>query len=135
MIRRPPRPTRTDTLLPYTPLFLSPSPQPGNGHCASARQDTLSSDRVRTDAARIHAFAVAVGFRSAGRPVPAQTEFQTLYCTAGAGRGDGRHDARRGGSAGKVVSVPGRCHARTRDCGQQATPVQINTCNAGWLDV
>src|SRR3546814_17531536 len=124
MIRRPPRPTRTDTLLPYTPLFLSPSPHPGNGHGASARQDTLSSGRVRTDAARIHAFAVAVGFRSAGRPVPAQTEFQTLYCTAGAGRGEGRHDARRGGSAGKAVSVSGRVHGSTRAWGRDTPPVQ-----------
>src|SRR3546814_1651140 len=30
MIRRPPRSTRTDTLVPYTTLFRSPAPRPAN---------------------------------------------------------------------------------------------------------
>src|SRR3546814_15794030 len=30
MIRRPPRSTRTDTLFPYTTLFRSPRPRPGD---------------------------------------------------------------------------------------------------------
>src|SRR3546814_2787169 len=32
MIRRPPRSTRTDTLLPYTTLFRSPRPSPTKMH-------------------------------------------------------------------------------------------------------
>src|SRR3546814_13334240 len=31
MLRRPPRPTRTDTLFPYTTRFLSPSAHAGGG--------------------------------------------------------------------------------------------------------
>src|SRR3546814_11195114 len=37
MIRRPPRSTRTDTLLPYTTLFRSPSPTPRRLRCGSGR--------------------------------------------------------------------------------------------------
>src|SRR3546814_5115413 len=38
MIRRPPRPTRTDTLFPYTTLFRSRAPDPGPGGYGEAGQ-------------------------------------------------------------------------------------------------
>src|SRR3546814_12507628 len=37
MIRRPPRPTRTDTLFPYTTLFRSGDGRPGRDLCPSDR--------------------------------------------------------------------------------------------------
>src|SRR3546814_1629344 len=45
MIRRPPRSTRTDTLLPYTTLFRSEVPD-GDGPCALKR---AGRDRIRHD--------------------------------------------------------------------------------------
>src|SRR3546814_11694489 len=36
MRRRPPRSTRTDTLVPYTTLFRSPNPSPAGGRGASS---------------------------------------------------------------------------------------------------
>src|SRR3546814_13501668 len=41
MIRRPPRPTRTDTLFPYTTLFRSPAPLP-----AAEPATVLSQERL-----------------------------------------------------------------------------------------
>src|SRR3546814_11167970 len=39
MIRRPPRSTRTDTLLPYTTLFRSTGRMTEGGHAGNARHD------------------------------------------------------------------------------------------------
>src|SRR3546814_5406734 len=39
MIRRPPRSTRTDTLLPYTTLFRSPDPGDAGKHVDRSAQD------------------------------------------------------------------------------------------------
>src|SRR3546814_7749614 len=44
MIRRPPRSTRTDTLFPYTTLFLS---QPGTGAYAAVADRPDAQHRVR----------------------------------------------------------------------------------------
>src|SRR3546814_11880730 len=56
MLRRPPRPTRTDTLFPYTTLFLSPLPLvwPRRGRAARRRRPAGGGRR-----------------RGAGRVVPA----------------------------------------------------------------
>src|SRR3546814_4783128 len=42
MIRRPPRSTRTDTLLPYTTLFRSTCWIPWSGTCPAARRRPMS---------------------------------------------------------------------------------------------
>src|SRR3546814_16468965 len=53
MIRRPPRSTRTDTLLPYTTLFRS---------CGRARERTARPRRVNRDSTgRVVALLVAAG--------------------------------------------------------------------------
>src|SRR3546814_20094466 len=48
MIRRPPRPTRSDTLVPYPTLFRSAQRQPGHGVLVAhaARQAERVRDRV-----------------------------------------------------------------------------------------
>src|SRR3546814_13095252 len=59
MIRRPPRATRTDTLLPYTTLFRS-RPRAGGRQALSRRipvrpaGDRNSADRLAADTARDH---------------------------------------------------------------------------------
>src|SRR3546814_7559636 len=48
MIRRPPRSTRTDTLLPYTTLFRSPRPPPAPpGKCRRRSRSRLSRSPPR----------------------------------------------------------------------------------------
>src|SRR3546814_14076142 len=47
MIRRPPRSTRTDTLLPYTTLFRSWSPRQRRGHSPSWRTEDTRAARVK----------------------------------------------------------------------------------------
>src|SRR3546814_3193266 len=50
MIRRPPRPTRTDTLFPYTPLFRSR--QRGKGRAGVGRFGSACVGRIDSAAAR-----------------------------------------------------------------------------------
>src|SRR3546814_20088709 len=45
MYRRPPRPTRTDTLFPYTPLFRSNMPSIGGTRLISVARYRATSDR------------------------------------------------------------------------------------------
>src|SRR3546814_15002146 len=51
MIRRPPRSTRTDTLFPYTTLFLSPAESTDGA--VTINFDLGSEDRVRTAVADV----------------------------------------------------------------------------------
>src|SRR3546814_13265033 len=48
MIRRPPRATRTDTLVPYTTLFRSQRRAPGRRHRRAARRVPARTDRRGT---------------------------------------------------------------------------------------
>src|SRR3546814_7988077 len=48
MIRRPPRPTRTDTLFPYTTLFRSPARQPATVAIAIGRSRSFSQAPHKT---------------------------------------------------------------------------------------
>src|SRR3546814_20045288 len=77
MIRRPPRPTRTDTLFPYTPLFRSrqaaraallgdriPEPEPGQ----APRQPPLLPAPRRADGAPDPRPAVRAGLHHRRRP-------------------------------------------------------------------
>src|SRR3546814_1040172 len=69
MRRRPPRSTRTDTLLPYTTLFRSPDPgRRGARRAAGA----AGAGRARTGRTRAHPARAAPG-RAAVRP---QTHFK-----------------------------------------------------------
>src|SRR3546814_13773293 len=61
MIRRPPRSTRTDTLIPYTTLFRSGRRRPGRRPASSRR--ARSASPVRGESRR------PAGNRRAGRPV------------------------------------------------------------------
>src|SRR3546814_14351272 len=47
MVRRPPRSTRTDTLFPYTTLFLSFVQCPECGHAASPAAEAEEADKPR----------------------------------------------------------------------------------------
>src|SRR3546814_4905937 len=78
MIRRPPRPTRTDTLFPYTPLFRSPGLSLVDSQCnvrsqsqcgagSHARLDTLGLRRRRASVDPI--FAQDCGQRCFSRPL------------------------------------------------------------------
>src|SRR3546814_12392938 len=62
MIRRPPRSTRTDTLVPYTTRFRSPR----DDQCRSA----VRKRKVARDRAEAHAEAVEGGHGKAVAPLP-----------------------------------------------------------------
>src|SRR3546814_1338956 len=75
MIRRPPRSTRTDTLVPYTTLFRSSAGRGGGrGARASAHRRGLVA-RLRR--ARAHGRRVAGCRRGDGRPRPGRSEEHT----------------------------------------------------------
>src|SRR3546814_17170058 len=87
MIRRPPRSTRTDTLVPYTTLFRSGGGEPFGvrGCCAAgtgARRAARGTGRLRTGR----------GGRAGGQAVAEGAE-------AGAGSGQDRRRARGGQEA------------------------------------
>ena len=61
---------------------------------------------VRTDAGHIHAAATATLHGSPGRASPLQAEFPPPDRTAGACRGNRRHESGHRGASGKIVPVP-----------------------------
>src|SRR3546814_7076209 len=81
MIRRPPRSTRTDTLFPYTTLFLSPAAARGPGQRAAA--DQLGRAVAREAPARLggagqHAAGAFPGVAAARRSEEHTSELQSL---------------------------------------------------------
>src|SRR3546814_15326513 len=62
MIRRPPISTRTDTLFPYTTLFLSSAPQgPGSeAGCPSSRKEQFSGSLIRSSSSRLDQECLAI---------------------------------------------------------------------------
>src|SRR3546814_14197747 len=90
MIRRPPRPTRTDTLLPYTTLFRSDleNPQPRTGIGPQALLD-CRHQRVRQDSVEMvgngiaavdafHPLHLGAGKDNLGRSEEHTSELQSL---------------------------------------------------------
>src|SRR3546814_6093834 len=116
MLRRPPRSTRTDTLLPYTSLFRSALPLGIDGvereaGLARARQagddDQLVARQIDVDALQIVLARAADGNVSQHRAsVPylfarSKGEHSTRRCTAAdGGSGGGGQGGGRGGARG-----------------------------------
>src|SRR3546814_20771228 len=107
MIRRPPRSTRTDTLLPYTTLFRSLVRQ---RHRTAAALLAAAMARARCDARRGGLAArVARGLRARG--APAADERRALRRAAvGRARSVARSEEGRVGKEG-VSSCRSRCSA------------------------
>src|SRR5207248_4504997 len=78
----------------------------------AARQDQIPAGRVRIDAARLYAPAIAAHGRGARRGPLAQAEFSPLGRAAGAGRGDRRDQRRHWRPAGAACPLPPRGLAR-----------------------
>src|SRR3546814_4459164 len=93
MIRRPPRPTRTDTLFPYTTLFRSTlaieivlltyilsaffndwqtAAPLHNGRCRGERRAARKEEAAPPRAPLLHSSGFAPAARQGGRPGPAQ---------------------------------------------------------------
>src|SRR3546814_3427705 len=78
MIRRPPRPTLTDTLFPYTTLFRSPTassrPDPCNNHRPSAQTPAAS----KAESPCFHTIATPASVAPA-RPGTARLPYRSLW--------------------------------------------------------
>src|SRR3546814_20319331 len=66
MIPRPPRSTRTDTLLPYTTLFPSPGAQPQADPMADLAQQTVATIVGELDALTTEQLAALYGIEKSG---------------------------------------------------------------------
>src|SRR3546814_2880933 len=79
IIRRPPRSTRTDTLVPYTTLFRSVVPEPMNGSSTSAPRSLTSSSASRTSSIGllVGCSARALLAEEPGRLAPERSEEHT----------------------------------------------------------
>src|SRR3546814_13543092 len=122
MIRRPPRSTRTDTLLPYTTLFRSAGGTAWSGSQGLAAVLRQEAPHRTGDAGRSHRRLMRLDCIGGGWPTSAPSPFQTLI---GVPANDMRRDLVR--SANRLIrrssaaraqwiarqgSAPGRSEAR-----------------------
>src|SRR3546814_4629972 len=77
MRRRPPRSTRTDTLFPYTTLFLSP--MPGINICPTALSAISFSSVAISSLNRVRASCHCVGLRSEEHTSELQSLMRNSY--------------------------------------------------------
>src|SRR3546814_11669525 len=95
MIRRPPRPTRTDTLFPYTTLFRSPGPEWRAGLASAvARRVLRCGIPLRRHGSRLG--AVRAGNILGAMPLPGRRAVLAI------------RDATRAGSPGQARRAGGR---------------------------
>src|SRR3546814_4107202 len=71
MIRRPPRSTRTDTLLPYTTLFRSSSFSPSASACSATALPNASASGIRSAMALLAVENLCVEFDTPRGPLRA----------------------------------------------------------------
>ena len=104
-----------------------PSPHSRHRDRPAARQDQISSGRLRADAARLYAAAIAAHRRGAGWGTVAQAEFPPPRRAAGSGRGNRRDQRAHWRPTGAARPLPPRGTART----PRPRPAPAPRCAAG----
>src|SRR6185437_13408401 len=99
---------------------VRPSPHPGDGHRAAARQDEIPPRGVRINAADIHAAGIAAHGGGDFRRAPAQTELPPPGRRSGAGRRHRPHQRGRARTARRTVPLSKGSVARTPGTGPSA---------------